>query len=83
MKVLSIESRDTYVIFELSLKQINYLKEIFDYVSPINYNKDEQPELREALQYLEETLYPQLDHIVEKVKDWCMLQLKDRIYIDQ
>lgn len=69
MKVLSVESRDTYVIFELSLKQINHLKEIFDYISPIDYNKDANPELHEALQYLEQTLYPQLDEITEKVKD--------------
>jgi len=69
MKVLSIEPRDTYVIFELSLQQIHYLKNIIDYITPIDYNKDVNPELHEALQYLEQTLYPQLDEITEKVKD--------------
>ena len=69
MKVLSIEPRDTYVIFELSLQQIHYLKNIIDYITPIDYNKDANPELHEALQYLEQTLYPQLDEITEKVKD--------------
>ena len=64
-KVLNIEHRDIHIAFDFSIKEIQHLKDIFDHCS-IEYNGEEEPEMKLADSYLQVVLYPLFSQIVEK-----------------
>lgn len=64
MKIINIESRDVYFITEFSLAQLTYLKNLLDHAN-ISYNSEQEPEMTEAVEYMNKELYPMLQWFEE------------------
>lgn len=68
MKILSVESRDIYVTFELSISKIEKLLIALGR-SKIEYDGKEEPEVGEAVKYLREEFFVELDKVFESIKE--------------
>ena len=66
MKIISIESRDIHVTFELSITQIEKLLLALGH-SKIEYDSKEDPEVEKAVEYLKEDFFVKLDKIVDEI----------------
>jgi len=67
MKVLSIESRDIHVTFELPIAEIEKLLIALG-LSKIEYDGKDKTET-EAAMYLEKTFFPELARIMQEMKN--------------
>jgi len=65
MKIISIESRDIYVTFELSVNEIEKLLLALGH-SKIEYDSKENPEVKKAAEYLKEDFFVKLDDVIEE-----------------
>jgi len=65
MRVLNIEFRDIHVTLEFSLKQLQYLRDLLNHAD-ISYDGEEEPEMKEAVNYLENQFHP---FLVQVIKD--------------
>ena len=63
MKILSIEPRDIYVTFELSVSEIDKLL-IGLGLAKIDYNGENKKEV-EAAQYIEKKFFPELNKVMQ------------------
>ena len=67
-KITNIEQRDTYINLEFSLNELMQLKDLLDHAS-IEYDSEKQPELKEASIWLENSFYPMLVEIENKISE--------------
>ena len=67
-KIINIEQRDTYINLEFSLNELMQLKDLLDHAS-IEYDSEKQPELKEASIWLENSFYPMLVEIENKISE--------------
>lgn len=68
MKILSIEPKDIYVTIELGLHQIKKILIALDRAE-IKYDSKEEPEVGEAVKYLREEFFVELDKVFENIKE--------------
>ena len=68
MDVVKIEKRNTHVMLDFTLDEIQHLKRIFDNAS-IVYNSEEDEKMPKADKWLSEEFYPMIEEIVNKVRD--------------
>ena len=64
MRVLNVEFRDIHVTLEFSLKQLQYIRDLFDHAD-IEYDGEKEPEMKEAINYLQNQLHPFLVQIIK------------------
>lgn len=67
MKIVSVEARDVYVTMDMSLQEINYLMDFLD-KSVVEYNGDEEPEMKKADSFIKERFFPMLNQLTEELK---------------
>jgi len=67
MKILSIEPKDIYVTFELSVAEIEKLL-IGLGLTKIEYDGKNEEE-KEAALYIEKTFFPELERIMKEIKN--------------
>lgn len=65
MRVVNIEYRDVYITLDLSLKQLKYLRDLFNHAD-IQYDGEDEPEMKEAVDFLNNQFHP---FLVQVVKD--------------
>ena len=64
MKVLNVEHRDVHIEMDFSLKEIIYLRDLLSYVN-IEYNSEQEPEVAERVSFLNDSLYPMLQGMIQ------------------
>jgi len=62
MKVVSIQSKDIYVTIDLSITEIDKLLTALS-CAKLEYDGQENPDIREAADYLTKEFYPALDDL--------------------
>ncbi|HDZ15565.1 hypothetical protein LCGC14_1082980 [marine sediment metagenome] len=67
MKILEIYPKDVYVKVEFSLKQILHLVSFLNN-SVVEYSSEEKPAVHEAVSYVKNDLFPQLDTLLEDMQ---------------
>lgn len=65
MQVINIAPRDIYFTIDFSLNQLTYLKKILDH-STIEYDGEQEPEMAEAVEYMNKILMPELIRLVKE-----------------
>ena len=67
MKVLSVRPKGIYVELEFSIEQLKMLR---DFLSgcKVTYNSDDDPNMADAVSYVSESFYPDLDRFVDDVE---------------
>lgn len=68
MKILSVEPRDIYVLFELSFSEIEKILIALERAE-IKYDGKEDPQIEEAAKYLNENFFVELDKVYESIKE--------------
>lgn len=66
--VVNVQQKNTYVTLEFSLDELMQLKGLLDHAS-IEYNSEKNPELKEASMWLENSFYPMLSEIENKISE--------------
>jgi len=67
MKVLGIEPRDVYLIFEMSHAQIELTLDFLDKCT-IEYDSEQEPKLAEAVSYVKNDFFTVLNQVSEDMK---------------
>ena len=68
MKVLGIEPRDVYVMFEMSHAQIELVLDFLD-KSTVEYDSKEEPKLAEAVSYVKNDFFATLNQVSADLKE--------------
>jgi hypothetical protein len=64
MRIVDIQHKDIHMLVDFSLRELRMLRDLFG-CAEINYNSEEDPEMVEAVNYLEKYFYPFLDKMVK------------------
>ncbi len=67
MKVLGIEPRDVYVVFEISHAQIEHVLDFLD-KSTVEYDSEAEPKLAAAVSYVKNEFFAVLNQVSEDLK---------------
>lgn len=67
MRIIDVEYRDFYYIVDFSRKDMQHLKNILDHTD-IKYDGEKEPEMVEAVKYLNEKLYPTIKKVIEETE---------------
>jgi hypothetical protein len=68
MNVIDIQSRDIYVLFELSLEQIEFILDYLDHCT-MEFDSKGEPEMVKAKEYMDEGFFKPLSKLAEELKD--------------
>ena len=67
IELVGIEPRDIYVLCKFPLEGLKKLKMLLDHAE-IKYDGEDEPEMKEAVEYLNKVLYPTLHTWMEDIK---------------
>lgn len=67
MRLIDIEHRDLYYIVDFSREDMLHLKKILEHTN-IEYDGEKEPEMVEAVNYLNDKLYPTIKKLVEETE---------------
>lgn len=67
MRVVNVEQRDTFFIMDFPVKELVMIKDLLDHAN-IEYDSEKEPEMKEAVDYMHEKLYPFLNEVEEKFR---------------
>ena len=68
MNIVDIQSRDVYVLFEMSLEQIEHLLNYLDHCT-VEYDSTQEPDMVKADTYVKEHFFKSLDKLSGELKD--------------
>jgi len=67
MRIIGIEPRDFYLLFELNTSQIEHLLNFLDRCT-VEYDSDKEKHMKEASEYVTEDFFKQLNQVSEELK---------------
>jgi len=65
--VESVAPRDIYIRMMIPLKRLDQLLEVLD-KSKVDYDSKEEPQLAEAVDYVEKNFFPTMDKLVTEIR---------------
>jgi len=68
MKIVGVELRDVYITLDFSLKELQHLLNFLDKCK-VDYNGENEIELKKSVKYVTGELFPQLDKLEGDIKN--------------
>jgi len=68
MKIIDVQPKDIYVTTEFSLVQLKWLQ-MFLNRSTVEYSSEDEPEIVEAVKYVTDKLYPDLESFLNQMEN--------------